>query len=143
MKCALTYRLLCDCCKLIVETPFCIYVIEHFAQHALQRLAFTFKTNHLFLILSTDCRNLCCQYVYVFFFSQGCRSVSCSSILKILIKFSFFLSLPIFFPEGRGAGREGSSFGTFQFAFNQQLGSSHIRKLLITANCGHYHGKIK
>lgn len=99
MKCALTYRLLCDCCKLIVETPFCIYVTEHFAQHALQHLAFTCKTNHPLLILLTDCRNLCCQYVYVFFL-QGCRSVSCSSILKILIKFSFFSLRPFFSLRG-------------------------------------------
>ncbi len=49
-----------------------------------------------------------------------------------------------FFPlEGRGAGRGGFGIGTFQYASNQQLSSSLIRKLLITANCGHYHGKIK
>lgn len=146
MKCALTYRLLCDCCKLIVETPFCIHVIENFAQHALQHLAITFKTNHplfFLLILSTYCRNLCCQCVYFFFSHKAVDQFHVAPFWKSWLNVLFSLFAHFFFPEDGGAGREGSRFGTFQFASNQQLGSSHIRKLLITANCGHYHGKIK
>ncbi|KAA0725037.1 hypothetical protein E1301_Tti010651 [Triplophysa tibetana] len=61
---------------------------------------------------------------------------------KILIKFPLSPFIR-FSPRGNGVGSEGCGFGTFQYASNRQHGFARIRKLLITANCGHYHGKIK
>lgn len=126
-----------------MKLPFCIYVTEHFTQYALQYIAFTFKTNHpLFFSFDTlDRLEIFAVSMCVFFPHKAVDQLHVENLDSILFVFSLFAH---FFPlEGRGAGREGFGFGTFQYASNQQLGSSHIRKLLITANCGHYHGKIK